>query len=134
MPFNLQYSHILAAKRGVAASKAVVDHPAVKRLRGSACIVFGEAPVMRLKPLGLPASGKVHIWPALHTFHPLPSQTKLLGSPAVSGWRGRQWLELQKSLGNLCRQFVAWISQPSIRPGTWHACQAKFVSGAVKFQ
>eukprot|EP00983_Pelagomonas_calceolata_P131448 1161777-Pelagomonas_calceolata.AAC.1 len=60
---------------------------------------FGKAPVLGREPLGFPSSGKVHkfgcpgpakapctlkLW--------LSFQTKLLGSPAVLGERGRQWL------------------------------------------
>eukprot|EP00983_Pelagomonas_calceolata_P121797 1160835-Pelagomonas_calceolata.AAC.2 len=86
---------------------------------------------MGRKPLGLPASGKVHTPgcpgppsapPTLEIW--LPSRTKLLGSPAVSGGHGRQWLVLQ---------FLARANQPTIRPGTQHAGPAKPFVGDSKF-
>eukprot|EP00983_Pelagomonas_calceolata_P081893 1155737-Pelagomonas_calceolata.AAC.3 len=72
---------------------------------------------MGREPLGLTPSGKVgcpgppSAPPALKLW--LPSQTKKLGSPAVSGRRGRQWLVLQKNLQRVSSSWPEPASPPS---------------------
>eukprot|EP00983_Pelagomonas_calceolata_P091348 1157532-Pelagomonas_calceolata.AAC.8 len=99
--------------RGNHASQSLL-HPGLARFQVlfQSLPLFGKAPFMGREPQvcllpvkftpGCP--GPPSAPPTLKCW--LPSQTKLLGSPAVSVGRGRQWLVLA-NLGNLCRQFLA---------------------------
>eukprot|EP00983_Pelagomonas_calceolata_P084905 1156449-Pelagomonas_calceolata.AAC.8 len=69
------------------------------------CLFPGRVRTCRPGPPSAPPGLK--LWP--------PSQTKLLGSPAVSGGRGRQWLVLCKSILNLLHS-VLGLSRPAYHP------------------